>query len=100
MPEYTLHLEDIMVKFTPYMSTKVPKGQNGTLDGTLNGTLNGTLEEKIIFVINKNPYITQMQIAHTLDCSERKIKRLMKAMQEEGMIERVGGRRSGQWVVK
>lgn len=46
MPEYTLHLEDIMVKFTPYMGVKVPKGQNGTLDGTLNGTL----EEKIIFV--------------------------------------------------
>lgn len=85
-----------MVKFTPYMGVKVPKGQNGTLDGTLNGTL----EEKIIFVINKNPYITQLQIARTLDCSERKIKRLMKTMQEDGMIERLGGRRSGQWVVK
>ena len=51
-------------------------------------------------MINKNPYITQMQIALTLDCSERKIKRLMKTMREDGMIERVGGRRSGQWVVK
>lgn len=88
MPEYTLHLEDIMVKFAPYMGVKVPKGQNGTL--------NDTLEEKIIFVINKNPYITQLQIARTLDCSERKIKRLMKTMQEDGMIERVGGRRLGQ----
>ena len=96
MPEYTLHLEDIMVKFTPHISVKVPKGQNGTLDGTLNGTL----KEKVISMINKNPYITQMQIALTLDCSERKIKRLMKTMREDGMIERVGGRRSGQWVVK
>ena len=96
MPEYTLHLEDIMVKFTPHISVKVPKGQNGTLDGTLNGTL----EEKIISVISKNSYITQQQIALTLDCSERKIKRLMKTMREDGMIERVGGRRSGQWVVK
>ena len=96
MPEYTLHLEDIMVKFTPHISLKVPKGQNGTLDGTLNGTL----KEKVISMINKNPYITQMQIALTLDCSERKIKRLMKTMREDGMIERVGGRRSGQWVVK
>lgn len=92
MPEYTLHLEDIMVKFTPHISVKVPKGQNGTL--------NGTLKEKVISMINKNPYITQMQIALTLDCSERKIKRLMKTMREDGMIERVGGRRSGQWVVK
>lgn len=32
---FVIHLEDIMVKFTPYMSVKVPKGQNGTLNGTL-----------------------------------------------------------------
>ena len=96
MPEYTVHLEDIMVKFTPLMDAKVPKGQNGTLDGTLNDTL----EEKILFVIKENPHITQSQIASMLDCSERKVKRLMKMMQEDGMIERVGGRRSGQWIVK
>lgn len=96
MPEYTLHLEDIMVKFTPLMDVKVPKVQNGTLDGTLNGTL----EEKILFVIKKNSHITQSQIAPMLYCSERKIKCLMKMMQEDGMIERVGGRRLGQWIVK
>lgn len=96
MPEYTLHLEDIMVKFTPLIGAKVPKRQNGTLDGTLNGTL----EEKILFIIKKNSHITQSQIALMLDCSERKVKRLMKMMQEDGMIERVGGRRSGQWIVK
>ena len=88
MPEYTLHLEDIMVKFTPLMGAKVPKGQNGTL------------EEKILFIIKKNSHITQARIALMLDCSERKVKRLMKMMQEDGMIERVGGRRSGQWIVK
>ena len=92
MPEYTLHLEDIMVKFTPLMGAKVPKGQNGTL--------NDTLEEKILFVIKENPHITQSQIATMLDCSERKVKRLMKIMQEDGMIERIGGRKSGQWIVK
>ena len=96
MPEYTVHLEDIMVKFTPLMDAKVPKGENGTLDGTLNGTL----EEKILFIIKKNSHITQARIALMLDCSERKVKRLMKMMQEDGMIERVGGRRSGQWIVK
>ena len=92
MPEYTLHLEDIMVKFTPLIGAKVLKGQNGTL--------NGTFEEKILFGIKKNPHITQVQIARMLDCSERKVKRLMKMMQEEGMLERAGGRRSGQWIVK
>ena len=74
MPEYTVHLEDIMVKFNPLMYAKVPKGQNGTL--------NGTLEQKILFMIKKNPHITQSQIALMIDCSERKVKRLMKMMQE------------------
>ena len=95
-PEYTLHSEDIMLKFIPFMSAKIPKGQNGTLDGTLNGTL----EEKILYVISQSPRVTQMQIAQELNCSERKVKRLMKKMQDEGSIERIGGRRSGQWIKK
>ena len=95
-PEYTLHSEDIMLKFIPFMSAKIPKGQNGTLDGTLNGTL----EEKILYVISQSPRVTQVQIAQELNCSERKVKRLMKKMQDEGSIERIGGRRSGQWIKK
>lgn len=35
LPEYKIHLEDIMVKFTPLLSSKVPKEQNGTLSGIL-----------------------------------------------------------------
>lgn len=88
LPEYKLHLEDIMIKFTPLMSTKVPKQQSGTL------------EEKILLTIKENPHATQQQIAIKIDCSERKIKRLMKTMQEDGIIERIGGRKSGQWVEK
>lgn len=88
LPEYKIHLEDIMVKFTPLLSAKVPKEQNGTL------------EEKILLTIKKNPHATQKQIALEIDCSERKVKRLMKAMQEEGIIERIGGRKLGQWIEK
>ena len=72
LPEYTLHMEDIMIK----------------------------LEENILSAIRKNSKVTQSQIALEIDCSERKVKRLMKSMQEKGMIERVGGRRSGEWVEK
>lgn len=60
LPEYKIHLEDIMIKFTPLMSAKVPKRQNGTL--------NGTLEEKVLLVIKKNPHVTQPQIAQEIGC--------------------------------
>lgn len=88
MPEYTLHLEDIMVK----LALKA-KGQNGTLDGTLGGTL----DEKVLAVIRENPRLTQSQIAALVGCSERTMKRVMKSMLESGKIERVGGRRYGYW---
>lgn len=100
LPEYTLHMEDIMIKFTPLMDSRKEKKQTVTLDVTLDGTLSGTLEENILSAIRKNSKVTQSQIALEIDCSERKVKRLMKSMQEKGMIERVGGRRSGEWVEK
>lgn len=96
MPEYTLHLEDIMVKFTSLKQSKVPNEP----DGTLNGTLNGTLEENILLVIRQSPDTTQSQIASRLGCSERKVKRIMKDMIEKGIIERVGGRKMGKWIEK
>ena len=93
MPEYTLHLEDIMVKFTHLKKSKVPDKQNGTLSGTLFGTL----EEKILTIIKENPKLTQVQIAVLSGSSERSTKRLMKTMVETGKIERIGGRRYGYW---
>ena len=92
MPEYTLHLEDIMVKLTPLTQFKVPKESDGTL--------NVTLERNILSVIIENPHVTQAQIAVILECSERKVKRVMKEMIEKGIIERVGGRKIGKWIKK
>lgn len=96
MPEYTLHLEDIMVKFTPLVQSKVPEKSDDTLDGTLSGTL----EEKILLVIKENPETTQAKLALKVGCSERTVKRIMKEMVKNNIIERVGGRKMGKWVEK
>lgn len=96
LPEYTLHLEDIMVKFILLTQHNVPNG----LGGTLNGTLGDTLEERILSLIRENSNITQSQIALEVECSERKVKRIMKGMIEKDLIERVGGRKMGKWIAK
>ncbi|MDO4331841.1 MAG: hypothetical protein Q4C58_04055 [Eubacteriales bacterium] len=62
MERHHLHPLDIQIKFTPLLSSKVSKEQNGTL------------EEKILLTIKKNPYVTQQQIALEIDCSETKSK--------------------------
>lgn len=89
-------MEDIMVKFTPLKSSKVPKEENGTLDGTLDGTL----EEKILTLVRENPKLTQSQIAAFTESSERSVKRMMKSMLEREVLERIGGRRHGYWKEK
>ncbi len=79
-------------KFTPLVQSKVSNEPSGTL--------NGTLEENILLVIGQRPNITQSQIALIVDCSERKVKRIMKDLTEKGIIERVGGRKMGKWIKK
>lgn len=74
--------------------------QSKVPNGTLNGTLAGTLEEKVLSVIRESPHITQSEIASKIECSERKVKKIMKSMIDKGMIERVGGRKMGQWIEK
>ena len=58
MPEYTLHLEDIMVKFALLGHQDILKDQN---------------------VLINDP---------------------LKELREKGLIERIGSRKSGQWIVR
>ena len=61
---------------------------------------NGTLDEKILDIILKNPKTTQKEIAGILNVSVRSVKRLMKNLSDDGVIECLGDKRFGQWIVK
>ncbi len=45
MPEYTVHLEDIMVKFTPLGHQDIIKDQNVLINDPLNVLLDGSLKK-------------------------------------------------------
>lgn len=90
LPEYEVMPEYIT------LCLKAINSSNGTLDDTLDDTL----EKRILEVILENPKITQKEIAEILDVSVRSIKRLMKNLSDNGVIERTGGKRFGQWVIK
>lgn len=92
MPEYTLHLEDIMVKFTPLGHQDVLKDQNVLI--------NDSLEKIVLSAIKENSHITQAQLSTKLNRSDRQIRRVLKELREKGIIERIGSRKSGQWIVK
>ena len=62
---------------------------------------NCTLEEQaIINLIKENPFINQDEIAHIINKSLRTVKTYMITMQEKGLIERVNGKKKGEWIVK
>ena len=50
-------------------------------------------------LIKENPHVTQTEIAYKLECSERKIKRIMKIMADKGLLKRIGGRKMGDWKI-
>jgi Fic family protein len=75
---------------------------NGTVNGTVNDTVNGTVNNTVnntVKLIIENPYITFNQIAFKLNKSRGTIARMMKKLQSEGFIIRVGSDKSGYWKV-
>ncbi len=68
--------------------------------GTLNDTLNGTLKNKLLNIIKEQPAIKQTDIAIKLNVSLRTIKRIMKTLQDDRIIERTGSKKAGHWKIK
>ena len=58
-----------------------------------------TTQEKIINLIKKNPSITQVEMAKTLDLTRDGISYNIKALKEKGIIERVGATKNGIWKI-
>ena len=57
-------------------------------------------ETAIIEILRKNPSITLDEVAERIGKSPRTVKTAVKSMQERGIVERVGGKKNGSWVVK
>lgn len=99
-PEYIVHGEDIMVKFSALQSAKVPdpKALNRH-NGGLDVGLGDGLKEEIIRMLSENPKLTMAEIAEKLNVTKRTIERIVKNLREKGVIERKGGKRYGYWEV-
>ena len=55
--------------------------------------------QAIVSLMAQNSHITSEEIAEKLDTHERTIKRDIKALRENGVIERIGGDFGGEWKV-
>ena len=55
--------------------------------------------EKILFLIKKNPKVTIAKLSEQLNLNNRTIERSLKKLQDENLLERVGGRKGGHWKI-
>lgn len=64
----------------------------------LNVGLNKT-EKKAIELLIENPSITSVKLAEKIGVTKRTIERTFKSLQEKKMIERIGSKQDGNWIV-
>ena len=62
-------------------------------------TTQETTQEKIIKLIKKNPSITQVEMATTLNLTRDGISYNIKMLKEKGIVERVGSTKNGIWKI-
>lgn len=63
-----------------------------------NDTILGN-EAEVLRLIRENPAITQKELKEKLKVSLATVKRLMADLQKQGLIERLGSSRKGQWTI-
>lgn len=61
---------------------------------------NGSKESRIIALINNNPSIKTEEMAIKLGVSLRTVKSVISALEKDGKLERVGGKKYGHWELK
>ena len=75
----------------PYRKVK------GILPGK--GKRKETREEAILDMVKANPRVRQSEIASSLGVSRYTIIREMKSLEEAGLIEKVGSKKTGGWIL-
>jgi ATP-dependent DNA helicase RecG len=98
-PEYIVHGEDIMVKFTALESAKVTeKVTNRVTDEVTNRVTDK--ENELLCILKKNPKATYTEIAELLKTSRKTISKHIKSLKDKGVIVRVGSNKMGYWEVR
>ena len=93
IPEYSILGNDITVKFTAVVTSKVFKRTNDVRKEK-------GMNTKVLELIKAQTDISLSEIAGRLGVSYKTVQRAVADLKKIGIIERVGGRRKGYWRVK
>lgn len=80
--------------------TGLSKRQGDEISDEINDETKLTSDEmRLIDALSRRPRGTYAQFADELGCSEAKVYQLTKTLRGRGVLERVGSRKSGRWIV-
>jgi predicted HTH transcriptional regulator len=89
--------------FANNFSGEPVNGTDGILNGTINdtdGIMNGTINSsKILAVLADNPQLSIEQISASTGIAKRTIAREMKRLRDNGIIKRIGSKKTGYWEI-
>lgn len=96
MPEYTVHPNDIMIKFTG-PEDRIIRIKNG-VSGSLSDKLSDK-ELKTLELLAVDPGYTSQQIADIMNVSRVSVTKYLQSLKEKGFIIRIGSDRKGYWKI-
>ncbi len=106
LPEYELIGTLLRVKFNALQSALIKESEAQVLPNDPNHDPNhdpnpsgNSLDEQILNLIRKQRNITRARLSTELGVSDSTVKRAFKKLLDEGIITRIGSKRSGYWKV-
>ena len=94
---YVFQIESSYIRCTiPFEKEVIEQIDNKNVG--LKVALNKT-EKKVIELLIENPSVTSVELAEIIGVTKRTIERTFKSLQEKKMIERIGSKRDGNWIV-
>ena len=87
-----LHIDSIIKK---------DEGINAEINEGINAGIKLSDKQlKIIAALKENPYCTIKDLSESLSINHSTVERNIKKLRDNGIIERIGARKDGQWIVK
>ena len=98
-PEYIVHGEDIMLKFTALESALIDQPKAPNVREVDRDDISEN-ERNVLSLILADPEVTAAEMADKLSLSRKTVERCVRKLKEKRIIERVGSDRKGYWRIK
>jgi ATP-dependent DNA helicase RecG len=96
--EYTVHPCDVMLEFSiPQLENSEKRTEIGDFGSQKSSQKSS---QKIIELIEGNPFITTQKIADSLGISRRAIAKTIAKLQQKGLLQRIGPDKGGYWQIQ